>query len=500
MQTFLDQMTSRIGELLGPQMLRIIGALSVLLLGWIVALIVALIVKGALRRTTLDNRLAKWAMGEETSERIDVERWTARAAYYVVLTFAVVGFFATLNLTAISEPLMQFLNRIFEFAPNLIAGGLLALVGWIVATVMRRIVSGALRLGRVDERLGGEAGLEQEARPLVSKTLGDAAYWLALLLFLPAILESLALQGLLAPVQGLVDKILGFLPNVLGAAVILAVGWFVARVVQRVMGNLLKAAGTDRLGDRVGLGLGARGLSGLLGFLVYLVILVPVVISALGALQIDAVTQPASAMLGKVMAAIPSILAASLLLVLAYAAARLIASLVSGLLEGVGFNKLMATLGVVKEGGDKGWTPALIVGNVAMVGVMLFAAIEAASLLAFDVLATLLTDFLVFAGRVLLGLVLFGVGLYLSGVAARAIKGAKPQHAGLLSIAARVSILAFASAIALRHMGLANEIIQLAFGLMLGAVAVAVGLAFGLGGREAAAQQLKSWQDSVSRR
>ncbi|MBN1235254.1 MAG: hypothetical protein JW999_04290 [Methanotrichaceae archaeon] len=56
--------------------------------------------------------------------------------------------------------------------------------------------------------------------------------------------------------------------------------------------------------------------------------------------------------------------------------------------------------------------------------------------------------------------------------------------------AARISILAFAGAMALRQMGPANEIINLAFGLLLGAIAVAIALAFGLGGKEIAAHPL----------
>jgi hypothetical protein len=46
-------------------------------------------------------------------------------------------------------------------------------------------------------------------------------------------------------------------------------------------------------------------------------------------------------------------------------------------------------------------------------------------------------------------------------------------------------------------MGLANEIINLAFGLLLGALAVAVAIAFGLGGRDLAAKQLESWAKSL---
>jgi hypothetical protein len=46
-------------------------------------------------------------------------------------------------------------------------------------------------------------------------------------------------------------------------------------------------------------------------------------------------------------------------------------------------------------------------------------------------------------------------------------------------------------------MGIADEIINLAFGLLLGAIAVAVALAFGLGGREAASREIENWRESI---
>ena len=64
---------------------------------------------------------------------------------------------------------------------------------------------------------------------------------------------------------------------------------------------------------------------------------------------------------------------------------------------------------------------------------------------------------------------------------------------------AKIAILVFAGAMALRQMGLANEIINLAFGLLLGAIAVAVALAFGLGGKEIAAQEIKKWLEGMNR-
>ena len=58
---------------------------------------------------------------------------------------------------------------------------------------------------------------------------------------------------------------------------------------------------------------------------------------------------------------------------------------------------------------------------------------------------------------------------------------------------ARIAILGVVIAMGLRAMGIANEIVELAFGLSFGAVAVAVALSFGLGGREAAGKLAEHW-------
>lgn len=71
--------------------------------------------------------------------------------------------------------------------------------------------------------------------------------------------------------------------------------------------------------------------------------------------------------------------------------------------------------------------------------------------------------------------------------------------ADLLALIARIWAIVLVSAIALRQMGLANEIITLAFGLILGAlaIAIAVAIAIGIGGSEIAAPELEGWIDAV---
>jgi hypothetical protein len=273
----------------------------------------------------------------------------------------------------------------------------------------------------------------------------------------------------------------------------------VARIVQRIVSNLLAAVGVDQLSERVGLTsvLGKQTLSGLLGLIVYVLILIPVLIAGLNALALEAVTQPASNMLNAILGAFPDIFAAALVLIIAYIVGRVVASLITNLLAGVGFNNILARLGLGQEPGVGARTPSEIVAYLVLVAIMLFATIEATHLLGFVLLADLVTEFVGFAAQVILGLIIFAVGLYLANLAAKTVQASGVRQSGMLALIARVSILVLAGAMALRQMGLANEIINLAFGLLLGAIAVATALAFGLGGRELAGHEIQKWLQSV---
>ena len=383
----------------------------------------------------------------------------------------------------------QFSTAFGGYLPRLLG----ALVLIVVALVVARLVRAGLR------RLMEVTQIERRvlSRGLLTNTVADLGYYLVLLLFLPAILDALQLGGLLLPVQTMINRILAFLPNLLGAALILVVGVIVARIVRRLVTDLLSVAGADTLGNRLGLAAGGTQLSDLIGLLVYVLILIPAVTAAMDALGLPAITQPISNMLSTFLNALPNIFGAALLLGLAYAAGRLISNVLANLLTSLGLNRLPAALGLGSRTMAGTRSLADIVAMGVMVAIMLFAGIEAARLLGFVTLAALLADFLVLAGQIVLGLIIFAVGLYIANGAYRAIYQSGMERAGLLAQVARAAILYLAGAMALRQMGLANEIINLAFGLLLGAIAVAAALAFGLGGREEAARVLEDMRRSA---
>ena len=503
----------------GPSSANLIGALAVLIIGWLVALIVSSLVGKALRRTNLDEKIAEKVFGAEKAGAMQPQRWIVKIVYYVLLFFAFVAFFEVLRLPLVAGPLNQLLNIVFAYIPKLFAALVLAIIAWIVAVVLKKVVLSVLQSAKVDESLGSRAGLAKAEMPL-SQTISEIVFFLVLLLFLPMILNALALGGLLEPLQLMIAKMLGFLPNLLAAAIILIIGWFIARILQKIVTNLLIAMGSERLSERVGLDkvLGKAGLAGLIGLLVYILILIPVLIAALQSLAIDAITAPVSAMLAKMLAILPNLFGAAIVLAVAYVLAKIISELAAKLLAGMGFDRLWERLGVCKgcaegsaaspsgpananatgpaaAGGSK--TPSQLVGLIIIAAIMLFALIEAANMLQLSMLADIIFEFTIFAGHVLMGLIILAIGIYLANLAFGAVVSSGMSASRLPAWAARIAILIFAAAMALRQMGLANEIINMAFGLILGAISVAVALAFGLGGRDAAAEEIRRCKEQM---
>lgn len=494
----LDTLFQQFTETTGSYIPRILGALAIFIIGWLIALILSSLLRKVLQRMSLNSRLARWISTKEEEKPVDLEKGIAKLLFYLILLFVLVASFQTLGITLITEPINNLLNALFMYAPQLLGSLVLVVIAWVVAKVMKMIVEKGLTVAKFNEKIGDKAGVEAEKLPM-SKTLSELVFWMVLLMFFPAILSTLGLEGLLRPVQGMINKILDFLPNILTAILIGLVGWIIARIAQKIVTNLFGSIGADRLSERLGMAtvLGKQKLSGVLGMVIYVLILLPIMVAALNALQLDAVTQPASKMLEMILAALPNIFAAALILFISYMIGRVISNLVANMLEGIGCNRILAHLGIGGEITGGTWTPSAIIGHLVLVGIMLFAFIEAADQLGFTMLSTIFAQFTVLAGHIVLGLIIFSIGLFLANLVYKTVLSTTTAQAKLLAVSARIATIVLATAMALRQMGLADDIVNLAFGLLIGAIAIAVAIAFGFGGREVAGRELAEWVASM---
>ncbi|MBE9039863.1 mechanosensitive ion channel [Oscillatoriales cyanobacterium LEGE 11467] len=504
-QTNFSSFFNNLGSTLGEAIPRLIGAIVILVAFWLGALLAATLVKGLLDRTNLDNKIARWLSGSQQGADYPIEQWASQIVFWIILLFGLVAFLNALGLQFVSGPIGSFLETIFEYLPKV--GGALLLLGlaWVLATLAKTLLIRLLAPLRLDDRLAAESGGESPF--VLSETLGNAVYWFIFLFFLTPILDTLELEGPLGPVQNLLDQILSALPRVLEALIIGAIGWFVARIVRGIVTNLLSATGADRLGSRFGLSSIDRNtsLSGIAGTIVYVLVLIPTAIAALNALQIEAISEPAIAMLEQVLEYIPRLFAASAILAVFYVIGRFVSDFVTSILTSLGFNSLPSVLGLssLSETSARptaldedtttlqSRTPSEFVGIIAWVGVILLGLIAAVEALQFEALSVIVSGLLVILGRILVGLTVFAIGLYLANFAYSLIASSGSSQSQLLGQATRVTIIIFVAAMALQSIGVAPDIVNLAFGLLLGAIAVAIALAFGLGGRDIAAEQTR---------
>jgi len=466
---------------LGDTLPSLIAAVAILVVGWLVAVVLRAGTRRLLDAANLNERIAS-----STDSEVDAESWGAKGVFWIVMFLVLIAFFNVLDLEIVSQPLQALVTKVFDFGPSLFAGAVLALIAWVLANVIRTLVTTALSKTSIDEKVSQAAAMKP-----VSNSIGDVLYWLVLLMFLPAILGTLKMEGLLAPVQGMVDKILAMLPNILAAAIIGLVGWFVARILRDLVENLLQVVGVNRIGEKAGL-TGNVSLSQLGGLLVFIFVFVPALVAALNTLQIEAISAPATQMLGAFMAAIPNIFAAVIILSIAFVLARFISGLIARMLDGLGANTLPEKLGLAAVSAD-GFSLSAFVGKVVSVFIMLFAAVEASNQLGFAQVSTIVSTLIEFAGQVLLGGVILGAGFWIAGVAHKAVIRVAGESAAAMAGILRAAILGLVMAMGLRAMGIADDIVNLAFGLVLGAIAVAFALSFGLGGREAAGKQMEHW-------
>jgi hypothetical protein len=347
----------------------------------------------------------------------------------------------------------------------------------------------------------------------VGDRVGEVGYWLVWLLGLMAALNQLGswAASIVAPLDSMVRGFLAYLPSVVGAVLIFFIGFVLATIVRRMVEATVEAVELDRRLVDAGLTHTPRGpgLARLLGILVFTLIIIPVGIAALEALRISAISDPATLMLREILGTIPRVIGAALIIFIAYVIGRWIMTLTEEGLKSIGFDAIISSIAnaepirVGREQMDltpgvdtvdfKQFPPSRMIGLAVLIGIVLFAAVEAARLLEFGAMAAMLSEVLALASRVLFGAVIIALGVLLANIlAAAALKEGKPSSE-IMSVLVRWGVIALAGAVGLRFMGLANDIIVLAFGLILGSVAVAVAIAFGVGGREAARKLLSRW-------
>ena len=464
----------------------ILAAIAILIVGWVIALVVAAGTKKLLQKLGTNQKLSN-----ATGHRSNIENIISKVVFWIVVIIAVIGALNALNLNSVSGPFSSMIQQFLLFVPQLLAAVAVGFIAWLVANVAKVGLQKLLDRTSLDEKLSAEVGVSP-----ISQNISEIVYWLILLLFLPIVLSILGLTGLLYPVQNMVNQAVGFLPNLFIAGIIVFAGYILAKIVRGIVEGLGESLNLQQQAEKIGLFKGSN-VSRLLGSFLFAVVMITALIVAFEALGVDAISQPATAMLHEIMNAIPHIIAAGLILIVAYVVSRFVAKLVVEVLAGTGVDNIPAKVGAQRFLGET--KVSCVVGYLIVFFTMLFAVSEAADRLGLEQISSLIAMFIYFGANILLGAVILVVGFWLANMVANVLQRGEYKSSHWLASLVRVLIMGLVLAMGLRAMGIADSIVNLAFGLTLGSVAVAFALAFGLGGRAPAERVLGDLIDKAKR-
>ena len=388
-------------------------------------------------------------------------------------------------------------------------------VTWLIAMVVKSLFT---KLSRKIPALQ-RAGADGES---VGATLGSIGSLIVWMLGLTALLQLLGLTQVLTPIQSMVDGVLGFLPNLIGAGVVFFVGALLAKVVRQLVQTALGALPISSWMKKAGATTSSipgsptaapagspppppgqpappQGPHGqpappqghapaqgpgssipkTLATIVYALIMIVVTISALQILGIESISRPAEQMLQTIFDTIPLIVAAGLMLALGIFIARFVGDILEQVLDGVGLDRQLTELDILPA--ETKVVPTI--AQVAQIAIVLFFAVMAAQLLNFPQITSFLSEVLALGGKVVFGGAIIAAGFFVANLLAKMLSGV---GATIIKYATIVLFVAMG----LKYMGIADSIIELGFGALVVGGAAAAALAFGLGGRDAAARQL----------
>ena len=124
---------------LRTQLPRILGAIAILIIGWIVAVLVRAAIRRVLGVVQLNRRIA-----DTTEQKLDLESGIATAVFWLIILITLIGVFNSLDLALASGPFEVMVKEVAVYVPHLVAGTVLLLVAWIAAVALRGIVNRVL--------------------------------------------------------------------------------------------------------------------------------------------------------------------------------------------------------------------------------------------------------------------------------------------------------------------------------------------------------------------
>ncbi len=392
---------------------------------------------------------------------------------------------------------MGFIDSLLAAIPAgiwaVIKAALILVLAFVVAKIVRSLVMKLLTKTKLSEVIAKLDSGDNSGN--LAEFIAKFVYLFVFLLFVPGIFSALGMNNISAPILNLLNSIWGYVPNILAAAIILIVGFQIAKYVRQLLVPVFAKLNIDKLQEKAGIEVtDSAKLSNTLAYIVYVLILIPMIIMALHVLNISVISDPAINMLNTIFDFIPNILVALIIILLGCMIGKFVGQIVTQLIASAGLD---AKLSKLIEGKNEKFCLSKVVGTICYAVVVIFFVVESFSVLHLSVLTEIGVVVIAYLPYVLSAFLIFAI-CYFAGTLAE--KTLKKNGFTAYAVIAKVAIFTVGAFMVLNQLGIATEIVNAAFILVLAALAVAFAIAFGIGGREFASNTLKKLEEKAEKK
>ncbi|HHX18690.1 MAG TPA: mechanosensitive ion channel [Clostridium sp.] len=386
--------------------------------------------------------------------------------------------------------LQELLGTFETLLPSVVTAIILLIVAYLAAMIAKGIVVKGLKLLKL-EKYTDKLGVVDEVTGSSLEFIGKLVFVIVFLMFLPAVLDRLGMQNVSNTISGLVSQFVNFIPNILAAILILVFGVFIAKIIRQLIASMLKRFNIDKLQEKAGVG-GDESVtfSSMISYVVYVIILIPIIIAALQTLNITAISQPATVVLNKIFTIIPQIIVALALIIIGTYVAKITGKLLSNLLSSVGTDGITKKIITTDNSKMKDFSLSKAIGEVVKYIIVLLFTVQAINVINLDVLQSVGEAIIAYLPFIISAIIIMGVALFFAAWVESFMKKKYP-NAGLTTIIVKSSIIVVAIFMTLIQLDIATSIVNSAFIIVLGALAAAFAIAFGIGGRDFAAKTME---------
>jgi len=205
--------------------------------------------------------------------------------------------------------------------------------------------------------------------------------------------------------------------------------------------------------------------------------------------------------LGAFMSFLPALLGALIVLIAGWFIAGSLARLIERGLRAIGLERAVERSGIghfIEQSGTR-WTMSGIVAALIKWSIFLIFIQAAASLLGMAQITGIINSIILFIPNLIVALAIIVIGSliakFLAGLVRGSLSGMEVSNSGFFAKLTQYAVIGFSIVAAFNELGIAQTVVNTLLIGLIGSLALALGLAFGLGGREVAAQITRSWYD-----